>query len=257
MLENQLLSFCTANPAWAGVHYISAMECALRLMAVCHAVDMVRDLLRRRSRVMADAAALVTGHAAFIERRLSLHSSAGNHTVAECAGLVYAGVLFPELPQAPRWRERGLALMTAEMSRLVLDDGGGLEQAPWYLLLITDLGGLVIALLEHRQLPVPRALRERVELARGYLGALARAPADLPAIGDRDDGYALSPALRLSFAAVAPEPVRTFPIDRPDAAAHARHRLRSAVRSRSARHGPVLRARPCRCAGRVPAPRRA
>ena len=31
-------------------------------------------------------------HACFIAQRLSLYSSAGNHTVAECAGLVYAGV---------------------------------------------------------------------------------------------------------------------------------------------------------------------
>lgn len=199
LVEDQLLSFTSANPPWSGIHYISAMECALRLLAVLHATDMIRERLVRSREVWASVAALVSSHAPFIESRLSLHSSAGNHTVAECAGLVYAGYLFPELPGAERWRRRGLDILTSEMQRQVLPDGGGLEQAFWYLLTIADLAGLAVALLDHRREPVPPALRESLAQACRFLGAVASHPDELPSVGDRDDGFALSPALRLSF----------------------------------------------------------
>ena len=211
LIEAQLLSFVAANPPWTGIHYLSAMECALRLIAVCHAVDLVRQRLHGRTAVWAAVSALVASHAPLIARRLSLHSSAGNHTVAECVGLIYAGVLFPELTGAAAWCERGLALLSTEMQRQVLADGGGVEQALWYLLLITDLAGLGIALLDHRRQAVPVPLRDCVVRARRFLGAFAREPAGLPPIGDRDDGYALSSALCLSFVPSAPDAaVQTF-----------------------------------------------
>jgi len=211
LLEDQLLSFVASHPPWSGVHYVSAMECALRIIAVCHAVDLARGRLRRPAQVFAATAQLVASHAAFISQRLSLYSSAGNHTIAEAAGLVYAGLLFPELPPAGGWAERGMALLAAEASRQVLDDGGGAEQAPWYLLLVADLAGLVIALADQQGAPVPAALRARCSLARSYLGAFAARPDDLPSIGDRDDGYALSSLLRLSFPERDASFVRTFP----------------------------------------------
>jgi uncharacterized heparinase superfamily protein len=200
LIEAQLASFVAANPPWSGIHYISAMECALRLIAVAHALDMVRDCLAPDSAAWAAVASLASSHAPFIAARLSLHSSAGNHTIAECAGLVYAGCLFPELPGAERWRRRGLAILTTEIARQVHADGGGIEQAFWYLLFITDLAGLVVALLDHRGETVPEALREAVTRAQGFLRALAARPEELPDVGDRDDGFALSPALRLGLA---------------------------------------------------------
>jgi uncharacterized heparinase superfamily protein len=201
LLEDELLSFTAHNPPWSGIHYISAMECALRLIAVVHATDMVRDRLVHRPDAWRAVAMLASSHAPFIAARLSLHSSAGNHTVAESAALVYAGHLFPELPGAAGWRRHGLEILSAEMQRQVLPDGGGIEQAFWYLLLIADLGGLVVALLDHRGEPVPDGLRDSLGRARRFIGAFATCPRELPPVGDSDDGYALSPALRLSFPA--------------------------------------------------------
>jgi uncharacterized heparinase superfamily protein len=134
-----------------------------------------------------------------IVRRLSRHSSLGNHTIAEAAGLVYAGALFPEMEEADRWLAVGTALLAEESGRQILEDGGGIEQAFWYLLFIADLCGLALTLLDHRRLPVPASLREAHRRAGAFLADFAEDPAGLPAIGDADDGYALSPHLRLSF----------------------------------------------------------
>ena len=123
------------------------MECGLRMLAACHALDLVRDRLQEPTRVWKALLELVRGHAELIRKRLSIHSSAGNHTIAEAAALVYAGSLFPEMPEAQLWRSLGLSLLEQEASHQILPDGGGAEQSFWYQRFISDLYGLVITLL--------------------------------------------------------------------------------------------------------------
>jgi hypothetical protein len=193
-----LQSWAHDNPYLIGPHYISAMECALRLIAVAHAVDMLRAE-RLQPQTWAAVAGVVSSHAGLISKRLSLHSSSGNHLVAECAGLVYAGVLLPEHPRAASWRETGLGLLAKEAARQVLPDGGGIEQALHYQLFVVDLLGLVMRLLESRGLICPTAIGAAVARGRAFLAAFARAPDQLPPIGDSDSGFALTPYLRISF----------------------------------------------------------
>ena len=212
LLEKQLWSWVEANPPFTGVHYISAMECALRLIAVCHALDLVRERLQQNARVWPAMLKLVHSHASFIERRLSLHSSCGNHTIAECAGLVYAGALFPEFNGAQRWKALGLKFLTRESERQILSDGGGIEQAFWYLLFILDLCGLVRKLLEHHAETPPTALKDATRRGKAFLNAVASGPSSLPDMGDRDDGFALSPHLNLSWEhSESPERLVHFP----------------------------------------------
>src|SRR5262245_20627458 len=158
LLEAQFLSWVEANPLHTGVHYISAMECGLRLIAVCHAFDSVRAYLGRPEQVWPRLLQLIDGHAMLIQQRLSLHSSLGNHTIAEGAALVYAGILFPEMPQASQRESTGLLLLKSEISHQILPDGGGTEQAFWYLRFIRDLYDLVTNLLSSQRRTVPDSI---------------------------------------------------------------------------------------------------
>jgi len=202
LLKDQLCSWAEANPPLQGIHYLSAMECALRILALSHATDLARAALIRLDQAEPAWQALlgiIESHASLIARRPSLHSSRGNHTVAEGAGLVYAGELFPELEGAARWSEAGLALLEREADDQIAPDGGGAEQSFWYLQFIVDLYGLVGELLAHRRRSVPPALLDACARGRRFLNAFAARPDELPAIGDGDNGYALSPWLRLSW----------------------------------------------------------
>ena len=199
VIEEQLLSWARSNPPFFGAHYISAMECGLRLLAVCHTLDLVRPWLRQPNEIWHNLLGLVYTHARLIERRLSLHSSVGNHTIAECAGLLYAAILFPEMRRANLWRVRSLKILREQACVQVLPDGGGAEQALWYNALVIDLLGLSEHLLRHYGHPVPVALVDAVARGKNFLGTFANGPAELPRIGDRDDGYALSSCLRLSW----------------------------------------------------------
>jgi hypothetical protein len=198
-IESDLQTWYAANPPGIGVNYLSAMEEALRLVSLFHAYDLVRPWASDETRLM--IAGIAAQHVPHIERRLSLYSSAGNHTIAEATGLLYAGILLPEYPGAARWRETGRRLLRVEAARQIDADGGGIEQASWYLLFITDLLGLAQALLAHRgEAPEP-AIDAAVLRSRGFLNALATGPDDLPKIGDADDGFALSSGLRISWQA--------------------------------------------------------
>ena len=197
-LEKIMLSWINENPWLLGIHYISTMECALRLISSCHAFDMVRNH-GVSQQAWQGLVYLVHSHAYFIQRRLCLYAYAGNHTIGECAGLVYAGVLFPELPDSKKWLQTGLKHMEREASVQILKDGGNREQSFRYLAMIVDLCGLVTTLLKHYGKPVPNGIEQAWVRGSIFLQAFAVAPDDLPAVGDSDDGYALSPYLRLSW----------------------------------------------------------
>jgi hypothetical protein len=196
--EADLQTWHAANPPGTGVNYLSAMEEALRLVSLFHAYDLIRQWASPGSRAI--LAGIVAYHAPHMQRRLSLYSSAGNHTIAEATGLLYAGVLLPEYPGAAGWRETGRRLLRAEAARQIDADGCGIEQATWYQLFITDLLGLAQALLRHCGKEPEPAVDAALERSRRFLNTLASGPDDLPRIGDADDGYALSPALRISWA---------------------------------------------------------
>jgi hypothetical protein len=211
LVETQFLSWVRANPFLTGIHYISAMECGLRILAVCHALDLVRARLEAADQVWPALLDLVWNHAELIRKRLSIHSSAGNHTVAEAAGLLYAGILFPEVRPASIWHSLGLSLLEQEASHQILSDGGGAEQGFWYLRFISDLYGLVDALLRHSGQSVPIAIGEAFQRSRSFLGAFSRNFVETPQIGDGDDGYALSPSLTFPQKLEASScPVTTF-----------------------------------------------
>lgn len=211
LLEAQLRSWVAANPPYLGIHYISAMECGLRLIAACHALDLVRDRLTRPEETWPALVDLVHGHASLIERRLSLYSSRGNHTIAECAGLVYAGLLFREHARAARWRKRGLEILAGEAARQVLEDGGGIERAFEYHRFVIDLLGLVDRLLTHAGETTPEAITSALVRGRRFLAAVTLPDGAVMPVGDGDGGWALSRHLRLNEPdAVTEEPVVHF-----------------------------------------------
>lgn len=198
LLEAQLLSWVDANPFLTGIHYISVMECGLRILAVCHALDLTREWLQTSERTWSALLSLVQGHAELIRKRISIYSSTGNHTIAEAAALIYAGVLFPEMPKAEKWRTLGFSLLEKEASHQILPDGGSAEQSLWYHRFICDLYGLVVTLLRRHQYPVTSRLTEAFNRSMAFLDTLAAPSGRLPQIGDGDSGYALSPFLHFS-----------------------------------------------------------
>ena len=167
--EAQLLSWVDANPFLTGIHYISPTECALRLLAVCYAMDLIRPWLPAPERAWPAVLTLISGHAELIRKRLSLRLATPHDTLAAATALIYAGSLFPEMQQAERWLAFGHYLLEENTPRHISHDGGSQEQGLGYLQFSTDLYGLVLALLDHRQQPVPEKIRQVFDRSREFL----------------------------------------------------------------------------------------
>lgn len=188
-----VLRWLRENPFSSGIHYRSAMECALRIPVFFFCLKKISGLSPADRSRLVDA---VRVHGWWTVHRLSLFSSRGNHTVAEAVGLVFAGALCSKDPEGRRWLEQGIALLHQEVEHQILEDGGPAEQSLGYHRFVVDLYWLAADFLERNRLHDCRAWRGRLERAEDFLGCFAYAPGRFPAIGDGDDGRALGPGLR-------------------------------------------------------------
>lgn len=66
----------------------------------------------------------------WLTRRIEWHLL-GNHLFANAKALVFAGLFF-DGPQAERWLDQGLNILTRELAEQVLDDGGHFERSTMY-----------------------------------------------------------------------------------------------------------------------------
>ena len=213
VIETHLSSWMKWNPFLRGIHYISAMECGLRILAVCHAMDLIRGYLSSEALIWQTILCLVRDHASLIAQRTSKFSSRGNHTIAEACGLVYAGLLFPEMPDAEGWYLQGMSLLEEEVSHQVLPDGGGAEQSLWYHAFVVDLYGLTLRLLAYHGHHISKVVHDRYGKALRFLAMFEHTGDRLPHIGDGDGGYALSPYLTLRSRLLA-SPWHSIPLAR-------------------------------------------
>lgn len=207
LVEGQLLSWIEANPFLTGIHYIAPTECALRVLAVCHLLDILRQWLPATSEAWPAMLTLIAGHAELIRKRLSLRLVTPHDTLAAAVALVYAGTLFPEMAMAERWLAFGHYLLEEETLRHISHDGGSQEQGIGYLQFSTDLYGMVLALLDYRKSPVSEKIRQVFTRSLDFLNEF-RNPFDdsLPPIGEGEYECALSSSMHFMHSPKAHAP---------------------------------------------------
>lgn len=188
----ELLEWIEANRLLHGPHYLSAMECGLRIPVFIYALKLVSSLSKRQRIKILNA---VYGHGWWIARRLSLFSSRGNHTICEAVGLVFAGAIFRQESGGMGWLARGIELLEQELTHQILEDGGPAEQSLHYHRFVLDLYWLATSFLESNELCDCSGWNGRLKLGEAFLSAFTDSGGLMAAIGDCDDGYAVAPGL--------------------------------------------------------------
>lgn len=207
--ESSIFSWIGSNPFLYGPHYKSAMECGLRIPVFFSALKCLSLETQKRITILST----VFHHAWWIEKRLSLFSSLGNHTVCECVGLVFAGAIFRKSEEGKRWLDRGIQLLRQELDHQILEDGGPVEQSLNYHRFVLDLYWLTIDFLEKNNLADCGAFKPRLLKGEEFIAAFVDENGAMPAIGDSDDGYAVAPGIAPLRGAVTPgkKKIRHFP----------------------------------------------
>jgi hypothetical protein len=187
-----LLEWLRQNPFLSGPHYMSPMECGLRMPVFFYGLRVLDNLSTGERLKILEALYL---HAWWVGRNLSLYSSRGNHTICECLGLVFAGAVFRGFEEGKKWLDTGIRLLTEEVRRQILEDGGPLEQSLAYHRFVLDLYWIAAGFLERNGLADFTAVKERLARGEEFLDAFRDASGNLPTIGDSDDGCAVAPGI--------------------------------------------------------------
>lgn len=187
----QLDSWVEQNPPGSGIGWRNPFEPGVRAISVALALQGLRDhpeLTEERFGRYATMLA-ASAHRCFVDR--SRYSSANNHLIGEMAGLAVVALLLPDLPDAPEWEQRALAVLTDEVDLQILADGSGAEQAVGYQMFTVELTLVVGALMAVRDGLMPQAIRRAADRSAVYLSALVDDADPAPRYGDDDEGFAL------------------------------------------------------------------
>jgi len=184
-----------ANPRGRGINWTSSLELAFRLVAWCWALVLFRGSPALGPALLAALRASLAAHAAHIAAFPSSYFSPNTHLTGEALGLFYAGLLFPELEGAARWRDMGQRILVEEIERQVLDDGVYFEQSTAYQCYTAEIYLHFLVLAARNGVTVPAHVAARVQSLLDFLLFVRRPDGSLPAIGDADGGRLL-PLLR-------------------------------------------------------------
>ncbi|MFL6229907.1 MAG: alginate lyase family protein [Pyrinomonadaceae bacterium] len=190
-------SWRAQNPVGRGANWASAMEVALRAMNLCAAFQIFRRSPLLDGQKLATLLATFAEHAAFVRRHLEFsHLATSNHYLSNVVGLLWLGVMLPELEGARAWREFGLRETLRELDKQVLPDGADYESSTGYHRLVAELFLDTFLLCRANDIEIAERywakLRAMLEYARAYL----RPDASAPLVGDTDGGRVLALAPR-------------------------------------------------------------
>jgi hypothetical protein len=188
----QLRSWAEQNPYGRGPNWNCAMEVALRAMNLLAAFETFRHSPRVDSDFLSFFLQLLQQHGDYIRHNLEFsHIATSNHYLSDVVGLLWLGLLLPELRDAQEWREFGLVQMLREMDKQVLADGADFEASTGYHRFVTELFLYSFMLCRANDVEIDQRywtkLRQMLTYIRGYL----RPDGFAPLIGDTDNGQVL------------------------------------------------------------------
>ena len=192
----QVESWRAQNPVARGINWNCAMEVALRAMNLLGAFALFLHAPQMDEFALKEFLQTFDQHGAHIQRNLEFsHIATSNHYLADIVGLLWIGVMLPELEAAGEWREFGLREMLNEMDKQVLPDGADYEASSGYHRLKVEMFLYSFVLCHLNGVDIDEKywhqLRAMFEYVRAYLRPDGRAPL----IGDSDSGQ-LFPLVR-------------------------------------------------------------
>jgi hypothetical protein len=185
----QLRSWNEHNPYGRGPNWNCAMEVALRAINLLAAFEIFRHspgfdaepLLR-----------LFQQHGNFIRHNLEFsYIATSNHYLSDVAGLLWLGVLLPELHEADSWRDFGLTQLLREMDKQVLPDGADFESSTGYHRFVTELFLYSFLLCRLNNIRIDQKYWDKLHSMLLYIRGYLRPDGFAPLIGDTDGGQFL------------------------------------------------------------------
>lgn len=185
----QLQSWDEQNPYGRGPNWTCAMEVALRAINLLAAFTLFRDSPHLDSGFLLR---FFQQHGKYIRRNLEFsYIATSNHYLSDVAGLLWLGVMLPELRDAGGWRDFGLRELLREMDKQVLPDGADFESSTGYHRFVTELFLYSFLLCRLNEIEIPQKYWDKLHSMLRYIRGYLRPDGFAPLIGDTDGGQFL------------------------------------------------------------------
>jgi len=188
----QLEDWRTQNPVARGVNWNCAMEVALRAMNLLAAFTLFLRAPQMDELTLKEFLRIFDSHGAHIKRNLEFSNIAtSNHYLADVTGLLWIGVMLPELQAAGELREFGLRELLSEMDKQTLPDGADYEASTGYHRLKVELYLYSVVLCHLNGIEIADKYWAKLRAMLSYMAAYLRPDGCAPLIGDTDSGQVL------------------------------------------------------------------
>ncbi len=185
----QIEGWRAGNPLGRGVNWNCAMEVALRAMNLIGAFEIFRHSSHLDEERLGAMLALFDQHGAFIRKHLEFsHIVTSNHYLSDIVGLLWLGIMLPELQDAADWREFALRELLGEMNKQVLHDGADFESSTGYHRFVLELFLYSFILCRANAIEIESSYRDKLRRMLEYVAAYLRPDGFAPLIGDSDSG---------------------------------------------------------------------
>ena len=188
----QVRSWRSQNPVGRGPNWSCAMEVALRAMNLLAAFALLLPSRHMDEDVLAELLMIFAQHGAHIRRNLEYsHIATSNHYMCDVAGLLWLGVMLPELQDSSEWREFGLRELLNEVDKQTLTDGADSESSTGYHRLKLELLLYSFVLCRANGIEIDEKYWQKLRAMACYTRAYLRPDGRAPLIGDSDSGQIL------------------------------------------------------------------
>ena len=189
---NQLRSWHDQNPYARGPNWTCAMEVALRAINVLAAFERFRKSPKLDADALLFVLRLLQQHGTYIRDNLEFsYIATSNHYLSDVAGLLWLGVMFPELREAQAWRDFGLTELLREMDKQILVDGADYESSTGYHRFVLELFLYSFVLCRENGIDIDARYWRKLHQMLEYVKAYLRPDGFAPLIGDTDGGQVL------------------------------------------------------------------
>ncbi len=185
----EVLDWIAHNPPLVGVNWNCTMDVAIRTVNWLwgYAFFQNSPAITDNFRLQFFKSLLL--HGRHIIRNLEWSESlTSNHYLTNIVGLVYLGILLPELKEPRQWREFSLNELEKEMFKQVYQDGVDFEGSTSYHRLVTELFLSATLLAQLNGHKFSNTYMQRLEKMIEFIMALSRPDGCSPLIGDNDNG---------------------------------------------------------------------
>lgn len=182
-------SWDSRNPFGHGVNWNCAMEVALRAINLLGAFAVFRRAPDLDDEKLAQLLRIFEQHGKFIYDHLEFsYVATSNHYLSNVAGLLWLGIMLPELAEAAAWKSFGLRELLREMDKQILPDGANYESSTGYHRLVLELFCYSFVLCRLNGVAIEERYWQKLQQMFRYLNAYLRPDGYAPLLGDTDSG---------------------------------------------------------------------